>query len=145
VMAWIMDTISMHRGHTVPAVVTGKPINIGGSFGRHEAPARGLVYILREASEDPSFPISGAKIIIQGFGKAGLTSAQVLSEMGATIVGVSDSQGAIYNRRGLPVSDVLAAKQQNGSVTSFSEADHLTNEELLEQPCDILIPAALAN
>jgi glutamate dehydrogenase (NAD(P)+) len=145
VMAWIMDTISMHRGHTVPAVVTGKPINIGGSFGRHEAPARGLVYILREASEDLSFPISGAKIIIQGFGKAGLTSAQVLSEMGATIVGVSDSQGAIYNRRGLPVSDVLAAKQQNGSVTSFSEADHLTNEELLEQPCDILIPAALAN
>ncbi len=145
VMAWIMDTISMHSGHTVPAVVTGKPLNIGGSYGRNEAPARGLVYILREASEDLSFPINGAKVAIQGFGKSGATSALLLNEMGATVVAVSDSQGGIYNRHGLSISDVSAYKQNTGSVVGFPEADRVTNQELLELPCDILIPAALGN
>jgi glutamate dehydrogenase (NAD(P)+) len=145
VMAWIMDTISMHSGHTVPAVVTGKPLNIGGSQGRNGATARGLSYILREAADRLSFPISGAKIAIQGFGNVGATIAQLLSEMGATIVAVSDSRGGIYNRGGLPIADVLAHKSNNGALAGFPETERITNEELLELPCDILIPAALEN
>ncbi|HJZ46562.1 MAG TPA: Glu/Leu/Phe/Val dehydrogenase, partial [Roseiflexaceae bacterium] len=145
VMAWIMDTFSMHSGHTVPAVVTGKPINVGGSQGRNESTARGLVYILREASRHLSFDITGAKVAIQGFGTVGAVSARVLDEMGATIVAVSDSRGGIYNRDGLPVNDVLAYKARSGSVIDFPGADRVTNQELLELPCDILIPAALEN
>jgi glutamate dehydrogenase (NAD(P)+) len=143
VMAWIMDTFSMHSGHTVPAVVTGKPINIGGSQGRNESTARGLVYILREASRHLSFDITGAKVAIQGFGNVGAVSARVLDEMGATIVAVSDSRGGVYNRSGLPINDVMAHKARTGSVVDFPDADRVTNEELLELPCDILIPAAL--
>jgi glutamate dehydrogenase (NAD(P)+) len=143
VMAWIMDTFSMHSGHTVPAVVTGKPLNIGGSQGRNEATARGLVYIMREASRHLSFDITGAKIAIQGFGNVGLTTARLLDELGATVVAVSDSKGAIYSQNGLPIPDLLAHKARTGSVTEFSEADSLTNAELLEVPCDILVPAAL--
>ncbi|HEU5101829.1 MAG TPA: Glu/Leu/Phe/Val dehydrogenase, partial [Roseiflexaceae bacterium] len=119
VMAWIMDTFSMHSGHTVPAVVTGKPINIGGSQGRNESTARGLVYILREASRHLSFDITGAKVAIQGFGNVGAVSARVLDEMGATIVAVSDSRGGVYNRSGLPINDVLAHKARTGSVIDF--------------------------
>jgi glutamate dehydrogenase (NAD(P)+) len=143
VMAWIMDTFSMHSGHTVPAVVTGKPINIGGSQGRNESTARGLVYILREASRHLSFDITGAKVAIQGFGNVGAVSARVLDEMGATIVAVSDSRGGVYNRSGLPINDVMAHKARTGSVVDFPDADRVTNEELLELACDILIPAAL--
>jgi glutamate dehydrogenase (NAD(P)+) len=145
VMSWIMDTISTHRGYTVPAVVTGKPINIGGSQGRNEATARGLVYILREASEDLGFPINGARIIVQGSGKAGATCAQLLAEMGANVVGISDSQGGIYNKRGLDLNKVFAIKAKTGSVIYYQDADHVTNEELLELPCEILIPAAMEN
>jgi glutamate dehydrogenase (NAD(P)+) len=145
VMAWIMDTYSMQSGHTVPAVVTGKPINVGGSAGRTEAPARGLVYVLREASRHLSFDITGAQVVVQGFGQAGAVSARVLDELGATVVGVSDSRGGIYNRNGLPVGDVLAHKKRSGSVIDFPDADQVTNAELLELPCDILIPAALEN
>ncbi len=145
VMAWIMDTYSMHSGHTVPAVVTGKPLNIGGSHGRNEATARGLVYILREAAKDLSFDITGAKVAIQGFGNAGAISAQLLNEIGATIVAVSDSRGGIYNRSGLPIGDLLAHKARTGSVVDFPGADRVTNQELLELPCDVLIPAALEN
>jgi glutamate dehydrogenase (NAD(P)+) len=143
VMAWIMDTYSMQTGHTVPAVVTGKPLNIGGSAGRTEAPARGLVYVLREASRHLSFDITGARVVVQGFGQAGAVSARVLGELGATVVGVSDSRGGIYNRNGLPVGDVLAHKSRTGSVVDFPDADRVTNAELLELPCDILVPAAL--
>ncbi|HEU4321661.1 MAG TPA: Glu/Leu/Phe/Val dehydrogenase [Roseiflexaceae bacterium] len=143
IMAWIMDTFSMHQGHTVPAVVTGKPLNIGGSHGRNEATARGLVAVLREAAESLSFDITGARVVIQGFGNVGATTARMLHDMGAMVVAVSDSGGAIYNSRGLPIGDVLAHKARTGSVQSFEEADSLTNAELLELPCDILVPAAL--
>jgi glutamate dehydrogenase (NAD(P)+) len=145
IMAWIMDTYSMHSGHTVPAVVTGKPLNIGGSQGRNEATARGLVYVLREASRHLSFDITGAKVAIQGFGNAGAISARLLDELGATVVAVSDSRGGIYSRDGLPVGDVLAHKARTGSVIDFPEADLVSNADLLELPCDILIPAALEN
>src|SRR6266511_6450531 len=143
VMAWIMDTFSMHSGHTVPAVVTGKPLNIGGSQGRNEATAHGLVYVLREASRHLSFDITGATVAIQGFGNVGATSARLLDEMGATVIAVSDSGGGIYSRTGLPVADVLAHKARTGSLSDFPGADRLTNEDLLQLPCDILIPAAL--
>ena len=143
VMAWIMDTYSMQSGHTVPAVVTGKPLNVGGSAGRTEAPARGLVYVLREASRHLSFNITGARVVVQGFGQAGAVSARVLDELGATVIAVSDSRGGIYNRNGLPVGDVLAHKNRTGSVVDFPDADRVTNAELLELPCDVLIPAAL--
>jgi glutamate dehydrogenase (NAD(P)+) len=145
IMAWIMDTYSMHSGHTVPAVVTGKPLNIGGSQGRNEATARGLVYVLREASRHLSFDITGARVAIQGFGNAGAISARLLDELGATVVAVSDSRGGIYSRDGLPVGDVLAHKARTGSVIDFPEADRVSNADLLELPCDILIPAALEN
>ncbi|MBK9710827.1 MAG: Glu/Leu/Phe/Val dehydrogenase [Kouleothrix sp.] len=145
VMAWIMDTFSMHSGHTVPAVVTGKPLNIGGSQGRNEATAHGLVYILREASRHLSIDITGAKVAIQGFGNVGSTSARLLDDMGATVVAVSDSQGGIYSPAGLPIADVLAHKARTGSLRDFPGADRLTNQDLLEVPCDILIPAALEN
>jgi glutamate dehydrogenase (NAD(P)+) len=116
---------------------------VGGSAGRTEAPARGLVYVLREASRHLSFKITGARVVVQGFGQAGAVSARVLDELGATVVGVSDSRGGIYNRNGLPVGDVLAHKSRTGSVVDFPDADRVTNAELLELPCDILIPAAL--
>jgi glutamate dehydrogenase (NAD(P)+) len=143
VMAWIMDTYSMHSGHTVPAVVTGKPLNIGGSQGRNEATARGIVYILREASRHLSFDITGANVAIQGFGNVGMTTARLLDEMGATVVAVSDSLGGIYSRNGLPLGDVIAHKARAGSVADFPGADRVSNQELLELPCDILVPAAL--
>lgn len=145
VMAWIMDTISMHEGHTVPAVVTGKPINIGGSQGRQSATARGLVYMLREAADALSFNLTGAQVTIQGFGNVGATCAQILSELGATIVAVSDSRGGVYNPHGLSINSVLMHKERTGSVVDFPEADAITSEELLELPCDMLVPAALEN
>ena len=143
VMAWVMDTYSMQVGHTVPAVVTGKPLNIGGSHGRNEATARGLAYVLREAVEALSFDITSARVAIQGAGNVGATIARLLDEMGATIVAISDSQGGVYNRSGLSISDLLATKGRTGSVTAYTEGDRVTNAELLELPCDILIPAAL--
>jgi glutamate dehydrogenase (NAD(P)+) len=145
IMAWVMDTYSMHAGHTVPAIVTGKPLNIGGSHGRNEATARGLAYALREAVEALSFDIAAARVAIQGAGNVGATIARLLSEMGATIIAMSDSRGGVYRPDGLPVADVLAAKGRSGSVIEFPEADRVSNQELLELPCDILIPAALEN
>jgi glutamate dehydrogenase (NAD(P)+) len=144
-MAWIMDTYSMHSGHTVPAVVTGKPINIGGSFGRNEAAGRGLVYILREASQHLSFNITGAKVAIQGFGKVGATCARLLADLGAMVIAVSDSRGGIYSANGLSIGDVVAHKARTGALADFPGADSISNEDLFELPCDILIPAALEN
>ncbi|MCG8349024.1 MAG: Glu/Leu/Phe/Val dehydrogenase [Chloroflexales bacterium] len=145
VMAWIMDTISMHQGYTVPAIVTGKPINIGGSHGRNEATARGLTVVLHESARHLSLPLDRARVVIQGFGNAGSVAAHLLHEMGATIVAISDSQGGIYNPGGLQPNAVQQYKQNTGSVTGFPEADTLTNDALLELPCEILVPAALEN
>jgi glutamate dehydrogenase (NAD(P)+) len=145
IMAWIMDTYSMHRGHTVPAVVTGKPINIGGSQGRNEATARGLVYILREACEGANVSIAGARVVIQGFGNVGGTSARLLEEMGAKIVGVADRGGGVANAKGLNLKQLQAFYEKTGTVAGAPGGDPVTNSELLELPCDILIPAAIEN
>jgi glutamate dehydrogenase (NAD(P)+) len=144
-MAWIMDTFSMHHGYTVPAVVTGKPVHIGGSRGRNEATARGTSIVIREAVRRQGLDLGEMKVAIQGYGNAGAIAAQLLHQMGATIVAVSDSRGGIYNPGGLDPDAALRYKGTNGSVVGFPEADRISNPELLELPCDILVPAALEN
>ena len=144
VMAWIMDTYSMHRGHSVPAVVTGKPVSVGGSAGRNEATGRGVMYVTQEACERLGMPLKGARVAVQGFGKVGSVVAKLLDDAGAKIVALSDSRGAIYDERGLGDIDViLAHKHDSGFLPQDHPGAHITNEELLELPVDILIPAAL--
>ena len=144
-MAWIMDTYSMQAGHTVPAVVTGKPINVGGSQGRVDAPSLGLVYVLREAARYLSMDITNARVAIQGFGQVGSACARVLDELGAQVIAVSDTSGGIYNPDGLPITDLLAYKAETGAVANFPSTEPISTEALLELSCDVLIPAALEN
>jgi glutamate dehydrogenase (NAD(P)+) len=145
VMAWIMDTYSMHQGYTVPGVVTGKPISLGGSEGRHEATARGCVYTIVEAARHLGMDLKKARVSVQGFGNAGSIAARLVSEEGATVVAVSDSTGGIHAPGGLDIGKVVAWKQEHGTVQGFPGATDITNAEVLEVDCDILIPAALEN
>ncbi len=144
-MAWIMDTFSMHAGHTVPAVVTGKPLSIGGSEGRSEATARGAVYTIIEASKAIGLDLDGARVVVQGFGNAGMHSAKLMAELGATVVGVSDTSGGIHNKKGLDPEKVAAFKRETGRVQGLPGAERIGNAELLELDCDVLIPAAIEN
>ncbi len=144
-MAWIMDTISMLKGYTELGVVTGKPIELGGSQGRNEATARGCQYTIREACKVRNVPLAGARVAVQGYGNAGSIVARLLHEDGATIVAVSDSHGGIYNDKGLNPVDAMAYKKESGRLQGFGGTDKITNEEILEVDCDILIPAALEN
>jgi len=146
IMAWIMDTYSMHHGGVaVPAVVTGKPIQLGGSEGRNEATGRGVVFAIEEAAKVMGLDLTNATAVVQGFGNAGSTVARLLAELGCRVVGVSDSHGGIWNARGLDIAAVLEHKRRTGSVINFPDAEAVSNEELLELPCDILVPAALEN
>jgi len=142
-MAWIMDTYSMHRGHSTPSVVTGKPLSIGGSFGRVEATGRGVMLVTREAAKVLGLTLKGAKVAVQGFGNVGSIAARLLHDEGCTIVAVSDTGGGVYNPRGLDPRAVAAHKEARGTVAGFPGADPVTNEELLEVPCDVLVPSAL--
>jgi len=144
-MAWMMDTYSMHAGHTVPAVVTGKPLSIGGSEGRNEATARGAVYTIIEAAKHLGLDLEGARVVVQGFGNAGMHSAKLMADLGATIIGLSDTAGAIFNPKGIDPNKVDAYKRENGTVVGFPGADQITNGQLLELDCDVLIPAAHEN
>ncbi|HEX2222008.1 MAG TPA: Glu/Leu/Phe/Val dehydrogenase, partial [Candidatus Limnocylindria bacterium] len=144
-MAWIMDTFSMHHGYTVAGVVTGKPISVGGSLGRNEATAQGAVFTLLQWAKATSTPLRGARVAVQGFGNAGSIAAELLEREGALIVAVSDSQGGVYNAGGLDPARVGGWKREHGTVVGFPQADAVTNRELLEVPCDILVPAALEN
>ena len=144
-MAWIMDTYSMHHGYTAPAVVTGKPISIGGSEGRNEATARGAVYTIIEASKHLGMDLEGARVVVQGFGNAGSFSAKLIAELGANVLAVSDTTGGVYNAKGIDPNKVDAYKRETGSVVGFPGAEKVTNTELLELDCDILIPAAIEN
>src|SRR2546421_7542428 len=144
-MAWIMDTYSMHHGYTALAVVTGKPLSIGGSEGRNEATARGAVYTIIEASKHLGMDLEGARVVVQGFGNAGSFSAKLMAELGAVIVGLSDTSGAIANTKGLDPNRVDAYKRETGSVTGFPGTERISNAQLLELDCDILIPAAIEN
>jgi len=142
VMAWIMDTYSMHRGYSTPSVVTGKPVEIGGSFGRVEATGRGVMLSVREAAKLINLPLSDATVVVQGYGNVGTVAAELLHELGCRIIAVSDSRGGIHNPKGLHPGEVLKHKQATGSVVGFPGSDRVTNAALLELPCDVLLPSA---
>lgn len=143
VMAWIMDTYSMNVGYSVPGVVTGKPLVLGGSEGRAEATGRGCVFAIQEAAPVAGVDIGLSRTVVQGFGNAGEVAARLMAENGSSVVGVSDSRGGIHNPKGLDLSAVRAHKARTGSVVGFAGADTVTNAELLELDCEILIPAAM--
>jgi glutamate dehydrogenase (NAD(P)+) len=145
VMAWFMDTYSMHAGHTVPGVVTGKPISLGGSEGRNEATARGTVFCIVEAARHLGMELPKCTVAIQGFGNAGSIAATLIDAEGASVVAVSDSTGGIHNPGGLDIKRVIAWKKEHGTVQGFPGSTDITNAEVLEVDCNILIPAALEN
>jgi glutamate dehydrogenase (NAD(P)+) len=142
VMAWIMDTYSMHRGYSVPAVVTGKPLAIGGSEGRNEATATGVVAVLKMAAQDMKLPVRDARVSIQGFGNAGAIAAELLEAEHARVVAVSDRKGGVYNESGLDIQALLRHKKDTGSVVDFPGSQRMSSADVLEVPCDMLIPAA---
>jgi glutamate dehydrogenase (NAD(P)+) len=145
-MAWIMDTYSALKGNFVqPELITGKPLAIGGSLGRNEATGRGLSFTVREAAKKLKINMKTATVAVQGFGNAGQFAAQLIEEQGAKIIAVSDSQGGVHNKNGLQVGTLRKHKEKTGSVTGFSGAKSISNEDLLETECTILIPAALEN
>lgn len=145
-MAWIMDTYSMHKRHTVTAVVTGKPVEMGGSLGRREATGRGCMLVTREALKGLNMPIDRrTRVVVQGFGNVGSISAKLMQDLGLRIVAVSDKDGGIYNKEGFDVSDLIAHVKEHKSLMSYPSADRITNEELLSLDCEVLVPAALEN
>jgi glutamate dehydrogenase (NAD(P)+) len=144
VMAWIMDTISMQTGYTVPGVITGKPIPLGGSQGRIEATGRGVIVAAHEACKERSIDLNKQRIVVQGFGNVGSVAAELAHRDGATIVGISDARGAIYNPNGLPISELYHKYSgRDGGIAEYADCEKITNEQLLELDCDILIPAAI--
>ncbi|CAA9543853.1 MAG: NAD-specific glutamate dehydrogenase; NADP-specific glutamate dehydrogenase [uncultured Thermomicrobiales bacterium] len=143
IMAWIMDTYSMHEGHSVPGVVTGKPLVLGGSEGRAEATGRGCVFAIQEAAKVVKLNLQRAPVVVQGFGNAGSVAARLMAQLGAPVVGVSDSRGGIHNPAGLDLTAVQRHKDRTGSVVGFPEAENVSNEDLLVLDCDVLIPAAM--
>jgi glutamate dehydrogenase (NAD(P)+) len=145
VMAWVMDTYSMHVGHTSTAVVTGKPLELGGSLGRREATGRGVMIVARESAKHVGFEIAGASVAVQGFGNVGSVSADLLAGIGARIVAVADWKGGVHNAKGLDIPSLLDYARVHKTVAGFPEGDALTNEQLFELEVDILIPAALEN
>jgi glutamate dehydrogenase (NAD(P)+) len=145
IMSWIMDTYSMHKGYSVPAVITGKPLTIGGSEGRLEATARGVQFVTREAMRDRAMKPEETAVVVQGFGNVGSISARLLSDMGCKVVAVSDISGGVYNPNGLDVHRALRYSREHGGLKGLPGTEVVTNQELLELPCDILIPAALEN
>jgi glutamate dehydrogenase/leucine dehydrogenase len=144
-MAWIMDTYSQFKGYSVPECVTGKPISVGGSEGRGEATSRGVVICAREAAKASGIKLKNAPVAVQGFGNVGWNAAKISYDMGCKIVAVSDSAGGIYCQEGLSPYKVSEHKSKTGSVINYKGCKNITNEELLETKCDILIPAALEN
>lgn len=142
-MAWMMDTYSNQVGHSVPSIVTGKPVSIGGSLGRREATGRGVAYLVNRAMDAMKIPADNATVVIQGFGNVGYHSAFALSRHGTKIIAVSDFTGGIHCANGLHLDHLAAYVEKNGSVTGFPGGDPVSNEDLLTLPCDVLIPAAV--
>jgi glutamate dehydrogenase/leucine dehydrogenase len=135
----------MHVGHTVPGVVTGKPISLGGSEGRNEATARGCVYTIVEAARHLGMDLTKSTVAVQGFGNAGSIAARLMVDEGSTVVAVSDSTGGIHNPNGLDIGRVIGWKKEHGTVQGFPGSTDISNAQVLEVACDILIPAALEN
>ncbi len=144
-MAWIMDTYSMHMRQTVTAVVTGKPVNIGGSAGRREATGRGIAVVCDEALKHLNLPVEGCRVILQGFGNVGSNAAKLLADRGYTIIGVAEYNGALFNQAGLDIPNLLSHRQRTGSILGFSGGQQVDTAELLTRECEILIPAATEN
>lgn len=144
-MAWIMDTISMFSGSSQISIVTGKPLNLGGSQGRAEATARGCQFVVREACKLLGINLDGARVVVQGYGNAGSIAARLIHEDGAKVIAVSDSHGGIFNADGLDPSDVMRHKNETGSVTGYKGADAISPSDMLALECEALIPAALEN
>src|SRR5213079_3188114 len=145
VMAWIMDTYSMHKRHTVTAVVTGKPVEMGGSLGRREATGRGCTIVTKEALKHLGMPIRGTTVAVQGFGNVGSVAAQLLTQEGCKIVAVSDKTGGYYNEKGIDVEAALAHVRKTRHLEGFAGAHAITNDDLLTLDVDVLLPAALEN
>jgi glutamate dehydrogenase (NAD(P)+) len=145
VMAWLMDTYSMHHGYSVPAIVTGKPLNIGGSAGRNEATGRGVMFTVREAFKNFSWKFDGISVAVQGFGNVGSITALTAYDMGCKVVALSDVDGGIYNPNGINVRRLRGWVKEHGTVRGFDGADAISNTELLATPCDVLAPCALEN
>jgi glutamate dehydrogenase (NAD(P)+) len=143
VMAWIFDTYSMNKGHSVLGVVTGKPLNVGGSLGRLEATARGALYCIQEAVRKKELQLQDLRVAVQGFGNVGSFLARFLAEEGATVIAVSDSRVGLHNPNGIDVAAAIAHKRETGSLGGFKGAEQITNEELLLLDCDVLAPCAL--
>src|ERR1700722_3361130 len=145
IMAWIMDTYSMHVRHTVTAVVTGKPVEMGGSLGRREATGRGCMIVTKEALRHLGMPVAGTTVAIQGFGNVGSVAADLLSREGCTITAISDRTTAIHNAKGIDIADAVRYVKEHKSLDGYAKGDRLSNEELLTLDVDVLLPAALEN
>ena len=143
IMAWIMDTVSMHQGFTVPAIVTGKPLSVGGTLGRVDATGRGVMITAREAAARSGLPLRGSRVAVQGYGNVGYVAARLLAEQGCVIVAASDSSSGVYSEAGLDPDDLKAYKDANRSLAGYDGADPVSTREVLEVPCDILVPAAI--
>jgi len=143
VMAWMMDTYSMHEGHAVPSIVTGKPVSIGGSLGRREATGRGVAYLANRATDTLGLDMGKCSAVVQGYGNVGSVAALSLARYGATVIAVSDALGGIHNAKGLDLFGLEKHVTEKQTVVGFPEAEPITNEQLLLLPCDILVPAAL--
>jgi len=144
-MAWVMDTYSMHQGHTVTSVVTGKPLSIGGSRGRTEATGRGVQVICDESMRYLKMPIDGCRVVIQGFGNVGSNAARLMMERGYKIIGVSELEGGLSNPNGIDIHQLLEYKSRNNTILGFRGAEPTPSEELMVSDCEILIPAATEN
>jgi glutamate dehydrogenase (NAD(P)+) len=143
VMAWLMDTYSQQKGYSVPTVVTGKPVVLGGSLGRKEATGRGLVYVVEEAARHIGLELGGATAVVQGYGNVGSNAARFFREAGMRVVAVSDASGGVYNANGLDLASLDRHVERNRLIEGYAEADAITNAELLELECDVLAPCAL--
>jgi len=144
IMAWIMDAYSRKHGHT-PGVVTGKPVAVGGIPGRQFATGRGVEYAIVEAAAELGLDLNGSTMVVQGFGNVGSSAARFLRDHGCTVLAVSDSRGGIYNSNGLDVADAIKYKHEHRQLEGYPRAEQITNDDLLEMECDILVPAALAS
>ena len=145
VMSWFMDEFSKIKGVNTPGLVTGKPLVIGGSYGRDSATARGLMYTVREAAKEMGMDLNGATVVVQGYGNAGNFSAKFLQELGATLIAANDSSGGIYNPEGMDAFDLKDYKDEHGELHGFPGSKEISNEDLLTLECDILVPAAMEN
>ncbi|MHB8839318.1 MAG: Glu/Leu/Phe/Val family dehydrogenase [Gemmatimonadaceae bacterium] len=145
VMAWLMDTYSMHVGHTVNAVTTGKPVAMGGSLGRREATGRGCMITTREALAHLGLPMKGARVVVQGFGNVGSIAAELLQEEGCKIIAIGDRTGGWHNKKGFDIKHAIKYVDEHATLEGYNVGDAITNEELLELECEVLVPAALEN